>query len=322
MLVAVADGVYPLVEHVDGRLLTVTLIVGTRGVVLVDTGVASTPERVVVPALASLGLAPADVRQIVITHSDVDHSGGLGAMLALAPQATAIAHELDVAWIEDVELLIERRYLGLRDAHGFDQDPSFLAWVRASDTRGIVHLAAHGGEGIRLEDDRTLEIVHVPGHSRGHVAVVDPITRTGVIGDAVFGGVTPMADGRGSTAPGYYEVASYRATIERLARHRLERLVGTHYPLLEGGQVQAFLAESAAFTDRLEAAVVDQLDASREPLDARTMVARVAPSLRAWPAEADSSLNVAVVAHLDDLTSRGIAERAEARPAAWTWAGR
>ena len=66
------------------------------------------------PALGALGLEPADLRHVVITHSDVDHSGGLGALLEAAPAATAIAHRLDVPWIDDVELLIDRRYRALR----------------------------------------------------------------------------------------------------------------------------------------------------------------------------------------------------------------
>lgn len=86
------------------------LVVGARGALLVDTGVAGTPAATVLRALGALGalgLEPADLRHVVITHSDVDHSGGLGALLEAAPAATAIAHRLDVPWIDDVELLID-----------------------------------------------------------------------------------------------------------------------------------------------------------------------------------------------------------------------
>lgn len=313
----IAAGIYPLTEPLDGRRLTVVLLVGSRGVVLVDTGIAATPARLVFPALAALGLTPADIRAVVITHSDVDHSGGLGAVLSAAPAATAIAHRLDVPWIEEVERLIDERYRGLRHAHGIDQGAEFLDWVRESDSRGVVHIGVVGGETLRLDDGRELELVHVPGHSRGHLAVVDTVTRTGLIGDAVFGAVTPSLDGSGASAPGYYDVAAYRGAVARLQELRLERLVGAHYPLLEGEEVEAFLAESAAFCTRLEASVLEALDASSAPLTTRAVIAAAAPAVRAWPEEADLSLCAAVTGHLTDLHERGLVELLPGSPVAW-----
>ena len=316
MPVPVATGIYPLVEPLDGRRLTVVLVIGPTGLVLVDTGVAGTPSRIVIPALAALGLDAGDIRHVVITHSDVDHSGGLGAILAMAPSATAIAHRLDVAWIEDVELLIDRRYRGLRQEHEIDQAEEFLTWVRASDTGGVVHLAVGGGEVIRL-GDRELELVHVPGHSLGHLAVIDRSTGTGLIGDAVFGAVTSLLDGSGAFAPGYYHVAAYRQSIARLRELELNRLVGTHYPVLEGEEVHRFLDECAAFCDRLEAAVLESVVGASAPITTRALIAAVAPSVRAWPEEADLSLCAAVVGHLDDLVEHGVVERLPGNPTTW-----
>jgi glyoxylase-like metal-dependent hydrolase (beta-lactamase superfamily II) len=319
--IPVAEGIYPLAEPLDGRRLALVLIVGERGAVLVDTGVAQTPERLVFPALAELGLTPADIRFIVITHSDVDHSGGLGAMLAAAPEATAIAHRLDVRWIEDVELLIDERYRGFRHAHEIDQDEQSMQWTRNSDSRGVVHLGVAGGETLRLDGLRELELVHVPGHSRGHLAVIDAATGTALIGDAVFGGVTPALDGSGLFAPGYYDPAAYRRTVARLQELAPRRLVGAHYPILEGEQAEVFLAESAAFCARLEAAVLEALESSPRRQTTRAVIGAVAPAIRAWPPEADLSLSAAVVGHLEDLRQRGLAELVPGSPVAWRGSG-
>jgi glyoxylase-like metal-dependent hydrolase (beta-lactamase superfamily II) len=314
----VAAGIYALTEPLDGRRLTLALIVGERGAVLVDTGVAQTPARLVFPALAALGLAPADLRFIVVTHSDVDHSGGLGAMLAAAPAATVVAHRLDVEWIEDVERLIDERYRGLRQEHEIDQDEEFSRWVRERDSRGVVHLAVSGGERLRLGAGRELDLVHVPGHSRGHLAVVDRQTRTGLIGDAVFGSVTPSLDGSGAVAPGYYDVPAYREAIARLEALDLARLVGSHYPVIEGEAVGAFLEESAAFCNRLEEAVLEALGSSPSALPTRAVIQTVAPRVRAWPEAADLSLCAAVVGHLEDLRDRGLVEVVPGSPVGWS----
>ncbi len=315
----IAQDIHILVEPLEGRALTLALIVGDRGAVLVDTGVAETPARLVVPALAELGLGTDDVRQIVITHSDIDHSGGLGAMRALAPSATVLAHRLDVRWIEQVEALIDERYRGRRHEHAIDVDDAFVDWVRRSDTHGTVDVAVTGGELIRIGGNRELELVHVPGHSNGHLAVVDRTTGTGLIGDAVFGAVTPLLDGTGAFAPGYYDAVAYRATIARLRAFGLERIVGSHYPVLEGPAVAAFLDESEVFADRLEGALLEGLERARgRGLTLLELVEETAPAVRAWPVEDDSSISVAALGHLIDLEERGLVRRAASSPTAWT----
>jgi len=319
--VPIAEGVYVLAEPLDGRRLAVTVVVGEEGLLLVDTGLAPTPARLVVPALELLGFGPQHLRFIVITHSDIDHSGGLGAMLALAPRATAIAHRFDVPWIEDVERLINERYGSFAAEHAIDPDGEFLEWVRASDSRGVIHLAASGGELLRLGRQRQLELVHVPGHSRGHLAVIDHSTRTGVIGDAVFGSVTPGLDGRGLFAPGYYDASASRETIAVLRQLDLERLVGSHYPVIEGDEVEQFLAESDAFCDRLEQAVLEALASTPSPLTLLELIALVAPALRAWPEEADESLCAPVLGHLNELSGRGLLDRVAGAPVRWKTRG-
>jgi glyoxylase-like metal-dependent hydrolase (beta-lactamase superfamily II) len=315
---ALADGIYLLTEVVNAQRLAIPVVIGARAVVVVDTGVAKTPARLILPGLSALGAGPGDVRFVVITHSDADHCGGLVALANECPAASVLAHHLDVPWIEDVERLIDERYRGRRHEHGLDQPDDFVQWVRANDSGGFVDLAVNGGERVRIDQSRELELVHVPGHSRGHLAVFDRETRTGLIGDAVFGAVTPDSAGAPVAAPGYYDVAAYRRSIDRLAELQLERLVGAHYPVFEGEEaVQAFLRESAEFGDRLERAVLDTLASSNEGRTTAEVAADAAPLVRAWPEEADSSVVVATLAHLDDLRARGLVEMSSERPVRW-----
>lgn len=311
--IEVAPGIYVLTEPLEGRRLSVVLIVDDGDVALIDTGIAETPERLVSPALAALGLDPEAIRSIVITHSDIDHSGGLGVLRRVAPRAVSIAHRLDVGWIEDVDALIEQRYCGLRDDHGIAPDTEFFDWVHASDSGAQIDIGVVGGEALCFGNGRPLELVHVPGHSRGHLAVIDPATGTGLIGDAVFGRVTPFLDGSGAFGPGYYDLAAYRETIKRLAELDLKRMIGTHYPTIEGDEVREFLAESEQFCQDLDAAVLAVLEHGR-PLTTRQIVEGSAPTVRAWPPEADIGLAVAVVAHLQELETQGRVQRNRVHP--------
>jgi glyoxylase-like metal-dependent hydrolase (beta-lactamase superfamily II) len=315
---AVADGIYVLAEYVNAQRLAVQIVLGERGVVVVDTGVAETPARLILPGLAALGVAPSDVRFVVVTHSDADHHGGLGPLSGECPGASVLAHGLDVPWIEDVERLIDERYRARRHDHGIDPSDDFVRWVRENVSSGVVHEAVVGGERLRIEQSRELELVHVPGHSQGHLAVVDPKTRTGLIGDAVFGASTPDGAGAAAAAPGYYDVAAYRRSIERLAELELTRLVGAHYPVFEGEEaVRAFLRESAEFCDRLECAVLDTIGSAGDARTTAEIAAAVAPLVRTWPHEADESVVVATLAHLNDLRDRGLVTMSSDRPVRW-----
>lgn len=196
----------------DGRFLCVFLLLGADGAVLVDTGLAATPERTIAPALARLGLGWDDLRAVVVTHADVDHCGGLGAVRRLAPRAAVLAGAADRALIESSELLLARRYREFRDEHAIDQPETFSAWVRANADDGAVDLALAGDGTLRIDREWTVALLAAPGHTAGHLVVHDAGSATVIAADAVLGGFSPAPTAsRRSRRP----TASCRATARR-----------------------------------------------------------------------------------------------------------
>jgi len=123
----------------------------------------------------ALGFAAGDVRRIVVTHLDPDHSGGLPDF----PQAEVhvFARELEAAL--DPRLRERPRYRNAHWSHG-------PKWVRHE----IEGDEWFGFEGVRILPGSGTEMLIVPlaGHSRGHSGVA---LRTGEgwllhCGDAYF----------------------------------------------------------------------------------------------------------------------------------------
>src|SRR6516162_15024 len=73
--------------------------------VLVETG-SQTSVPKLLEALAELGVAPADLAGIAVTHIHLDHAGGVGNVAAAFPQATVYVHERGARHLVDPERLV------------------------------------------------------------------------------------------------------------------------------------------------------------------------------------------------------------------------
>jgi len=108
-----------------------------------------------VAQLRKLGVAPHSVRHIVQTHLHMDHTGALGHF----PEATVVVHgrELDAA-------------------HAANSETS--GYVRADFDRAGLEWQRVEGE-LDLFDDGTIQLLHTPGHTPGHMSVVLDLKETG-----------------------------------------------------------------------------------------------------------------------------------------------
>lgn len=116
------------------------------------------PEETALRQLERLGHHPEDVRQVIVTHLDVDHAGGLGDFPAA--EVHVFAEELAVA--QSPPLRESLRYLKSQWAHG-------PKWVE-HDTDGD---SWFGFESVRLLPglDAELALIPLPGHTAGHCGV-------------------------------------------------------------------------------------------------------------------------------------------------------
>jgi len=317
----VADGIHRVETPLGDRVNCVYLFAGTRWALLFDTAIGPAVASHVEPYLAAAGVEPARIRYVVNSHCDWDHHGGNGAVRDLAPAAVLCCHELDRPLVEDADLLFARRYDELA-ADGISEPATTRAFVAANTRQVPIDLGLSGGERFFLGSGWAVDLLHTPGHSRGHVSIHDPRSRTAVVGDAVLGSAVLLADGSPAFPPTYRYVDTYLGTVQRLQAMGLDQLLTAHYPVYGGPDAAEFLADTRAFADRAEAALRKELAAAGGPVTMTALTERLGPRLGRWPGEANQFLSQPLLGHLERLERHGLVDRARANgPAGYVWAG-
>lgn len=141
-------------------------------VTLVDAGTKGAPKRIVA-GLRHLGSAPSEVTRIIATHAHSDHIGGLSGLRGRTSASVAV-HERDAAYVREGKgPVLDRTTLGGRlFRRGMGSTPTT---VEEELTGGQI-LDVGGG----------LRVVHTPGHTPGHVALLHEPTATLVTGDSIW----------------------------------------------------------------------------------------------------------------------------------------
>jgi glyoxylase-like metal-dependent hydrolase (beta-lactamase superfamily II) len=167
-------GVYAFMEPGHYEECISYLVIGTERAALVDTGM-------------NVGDLAAEVRRIttlpvlvVNTHSDWDHRGENYKFTDIA------IHEREADWLERP---VGQEKLGMKARPGRFTRPTPPHFV-ASEWRVPPSKATRllrEGDTIEL-GGRTLEVLHTPGHTPGHICLLDRAQRWLITGDIYYPG--------------------------------------------------------------------------------------------------------------------------------------
>lgn len=196
----VAEGIYriPLALPM-ADLTTVNCYAVTSGssITLVDPGWASpATERALSEALSNLGFALADVEQIVVTHTHWDHytqaialRDSYGTPVLVGEQER---HTIDA--FDTIAGMHPRQVELLRTCGA----PELADSIKALEFEEHERDVPFGEPDEWLKDgqqlsvgDRTLHVHHTPGHTRGHMIVIDPERNVMITGDHILPRITP-----------------------------------------------------------------------------------------------------------------------------------
>ena len=299
-LTPIAPGIDRIDSALGNRRLQQWVVRGSDGALLLDSGIAGTVTETIAPALGRIGLGIGGLSEVIISHADVDHYGGDAELRALRPELPIRAHPLDRPLIESWERIAAERY-GWYRPHGIDYPPETWEWLReAAGADAALDGTVADGERIEL-GGIAVEVLHLPGHSLGHIGLFEPAGRTAIISDAVMGYGFDDRSGRRVAPPPYVDLDAYRATIERVRGLGAARLGTAHFPLFEGEEVAAFLDRSDRFCDDLDAAI-EATGGGAKPMP--ELLDDVAAALGGWP-EMEVELARSIGAHLDTTGRTG-----------------
>ena len=257
----VAPGIHRIELTYAPLGLATYALLGER-VVLVDAGYAGAAPQIDA-YLRRVGRSLAEVSGCVLTHAHADHYGGASEVRAAAPGVTFYAHPLDRAWVEDPDAHIRENYLWPASC-GLPLAPQVLDRVRGMLGPGVpVQALLNDGDSVDVGGGWRLDVVHAPGHTAGHIVLLDRRSNSLVAGDAVLGpAVLP---------PSYFDARIYIDTQDRLSRIGADRLLGCHYRVKEGRDAGEFIRlarEHAVECDRVVGAALAR---SAEPVDLVTV---------------------------------------------------
>lgn len=112
----------------------------------------------------------------------------LQSLRVITRTSESFAENEDREQIEDPSILFKQRYDRYREEHGIFYDEETTKGIRAAFA-GVQHVSSTlaGGEVLRLGPDRLIDVLRVPGHSQGHLALYDRRHRVLFYDDAIHG---------------------------------------------------------------------------------------------------------------------------------------
>jgi glyoxylase-like metal-dependent hydrolase (beta-lactamase superfamily II) len=178
-------------------------------------------------ALEELTIPRAAVEYLLLTHVHLDHAGGAGALLRELPSARALLHPRGAPHMLDPTRLIA----GAKVVYGAERFARLYGELVPIPPERLGVVA--DGERVRL-GQRTLSLLHTPGHALHHYVVVDEAHASIFTGDTFGISYRSLDSAQGAfifptTPPTQFDPEQAIATIDRMLKFQPESMYLMHF---------------------------------------------------------------------------------------------
>jgi glyoxylase-like metal-dependent hydrolase (beta-lactamase superfamily II) len=224
------------------RSMRPTLFWDEKEAILVDAGFPGQLEQLR-EEIERAGVSLDRLTRLIVTHQDIDHIGGITALLALNDRIEVLAHEQERPYVVGEKRLVKispERMTQHFERLSFLPEEERKATINAfTNARARVDRTLSGGE--RLPYCGGIVVIHTPGHTPGHISLYLESSRVLVAGDALN-----TSDGRlvGPNPQLTPEIGQATGSLKKLARYDIETVVCYHGGPYSG-EVNARIAELA-----------------------------------------------------------------------------
>lgn len=217
--VFIAPGLWRIPTTPFDVVNTYAVVEDDGSVTLIDAGTPFASRRIH-EGLLAIDKHPRDVRRLVLTHSHYDHAGS-AAHIATGTGARVIVHADDAPYTRAGKppmpdgRFVSTRLLGLAVTQHFPG----------------VEVDDEVKDGDLLQIGGGMTVVHTPGHTPGHVALLHRPTATLITGDTIMN----VAGLRGLPAYVCHDFPMYQRTRHVLAELEYDIVAFTHGPEIRKG---------------------------------------------------------------------------------------
>jgi glyoxylase-like metal-dependent hydrolase (beta-lactamase superfamily II) len=223
---AVAEGLFAIDTVMTGRyLVTSAYLLEAVEPALVETGPTTSAEHVE-RGLARLGMGPADLAHVIVTHIHLDHAGGAGTIARRYPNAKLWVHERGAPHLADPTKLVA----STARTYGEDRMRRFFGAVEPVPAQRLT--AISDGDRISL-GDREILVFWTPGHASHHVCLEDSRTGAIFVGDALGVHLPDVGVLRPATPPPEFDIDLAVDSIERIRGRARSMLLLSHFGPVE-----------------------------------------------------------------------------------------
>ncbi|WP_336776751.1 MBL fold metallo-hydrolase [Paenibacillus sp. MMO-58] len=237
----IADGIEMLELDLGPMTVCPTILFDKDEWVLVDTGMPGSAPTIIELAKQA-GIGEQKLNNILLTHQDIDHIGGLPGFKADNPELVVYAHEDDRAVIDGKKPMLKaspERLAALLGALPVVARSQFEATFIYPTGANVDRTMA---DGENLPFGGGITVIHTPGHTPGHVSLYHQPSKTLIAGDAMVVANGELNGPREAVTP---DMASALQSLKKLKDFDIETVICYHGGVFKGdvqGRIAALTA--------------------------------------------------------------------------------